>query len=1444
MGEQLITWTALPNGFKRGTPLLKLSVFVSPRLKLSGQDRGTLQDFRDFWDWPSQLQPGKLSIKLIIDNDTQRPISTEISTDPELRPNSDSWKALFSPSTFVRSHEFPVQREPQSTYGATKMAEILRRGYRSSAEASPYRPADRDTLKDAFRGIYSAIAPGPSPAVFEQLNIDIEDAPAEQFAELRRELGENLLRHDPDRSLDDKLTYAIKLAGRIARSSDQSEFVSIVPDTGSEASALAQFVAFHHRVPMQLEQSDSASAGTEDDSKRVDFHQMLSALGEYPGLMRRLGLVIDVEIPASAIPQSLFGQPRRIRVLPLFTGGGIAGRPYTPNTRYLFDQRQVGSTFPFPIFTAAPQKARIPDQPPSAAHGMEIVGGLLNLALPGPSSAPQTPPFNLVQIDIDGALTKVIKAVRNIVLDEQRPSQPIDKNEQIGAPAFRASGLAVVRSGQASALFSGVGDNEKIEAALKRNEIADVFAEDLVRGYRIDVRRVPANPLVAEPPTAPAWHSLHSRIGTFKLGQGGAVAPLTIKEEGFIQPAFAQHGRKPPAAGAPDPIYVPESLFHWKGWSLSAPPPARPLDLAPQRAPVSEGAPVGLPHLEVSFQIAPHSLPKLRFGDRYQVRARTVDLAGNGLCVGDATIILDALKAQGSRLPILFDDSNRQFRYLRFEPVSPPELALREALTKGESVDVMVIRSKGAAKTVAEGVDEPLDTGLNERHIVPPKAALSTVETHGMLDGAFGPNGNAAHYYNICKRESGTLDDQFVSNTETGDAEFLVDVDQHNPVDGKSTTVPHGLVFVRPDGPSGECGYTIHLEEQLRIPYLPDPLAHGATLFGLPGVRNVSGIQDENGDLKWERPSLAPEAATKLGHMTKIDFGPTSNWPDHQPFRLQLAKLPSGSAQTRPRWNKANRTLTASLAPGDMKVIWISSYPDSKNTSLFGLHDWSGDSESPPADPLHVRNMAQHGALAQLSAARKVTLVHATQRPAKAPVESAATAFNVFKIRAGGTVGYVTGAFDIHAMSTAKIDLLASWDEQEETSDTVRKVSTHLFEVPIPPPPERPTGPVTIASLDQLQSFKFLSPSHALTTEPTRRYLARHEFGDTKHRKITYRLTATSRYREFFPDSITTDPANLIAEPAYDKLVFIPSSAQPPAPEISHIVPTFGWKVDGATPRVTKSTRRGGGLRIYLGKTWYASGSGEQLAIVEGPNLSRWGFDPIHVLPTAPASTIQPNVRPVRLPGSPYDGKIYPFDVKFDDKRKLWYCDIIFRIGEAYFPFKEVALARYQENSQDGKHLSPIIYAGIHQLAPDRTVSLGYFGPTAADPAHRKVTIAVTALAVSTASLDATLEAIQPTVSVTLEEREAARAQWDDDLGWISVSGSDQPIATMPAPQGHLWMGHLLLPAAPGSKQRRIVIREFEVFSASANCPSAQTWIGDSATATRRLVYADTIRLD
>src|SRR5205823_702893 len=63
---------------------------------------------------------------------------------------------------------------------------------------------------------------------------------------------------------------------------------------------------------------------------------------------------------------------------------------------------------------------------------------------------------------------------------------------------------------------------------------------------------------------------------------------------------------------------------------------------------------------------------------------------------------------------------------------------------------------------------------------------------------------------------------------------------------------------------------------------------------------------------------------------------------------------------------------------------------------------------------------------------------------------------------------------------------------------------------------------------------------------------------------------------------------------------------------------------------------------------------------------------------------------------------IAPHDVFYDDKRRLWYCDIEVNWGAAYWPFIRLALARYQPVSLDSAHLSNVVPSSVVEVWVER----------------------------------------------------------------------------------------------------------------------------------------------
>src|SRR5262249_18608600 len=115
---------------------------------------------------------------------------------------------------------------------------------------------------------------------------------------------------------------------------------------------------------------------------------------------------------------------------------------------------------------------------------------------------------------------------------------------------------------------------------------------------------------------------------------------------------------------------------------------------------------------QIRYAVTPGTLPRLRYGTDYRVRARAVDLAGNRAPFGDPTA-----PDPHATAPVT---------YARFEPVESPVVLLRTKRTPGDSAGILVIRSNYNPP--------PPPTGTTERHISPSKVAEMVAEEHGLFD--------------------------------------------------------------------------------------------------------------------------------------------------------------------------------------------------------------------------------------------------------------------------------------------------------------------------------------------------------------------------------------------------------------------------------------------------------------------------------------------------------------------------------------------------------------------------------------------------------------------------------------------------------------------------------------------------------------------------------------
>lgn len=1141
------------------------------------------------------------------------------------------------------------------------------------------------------------------------------------------------------------------------------------------------------------------------DIEKMDFHQMLAMLGDHPLLMRKLGIVLDLRF-APPLQQAI----KSVKVIPKWPA---ANQPppfhadrspvtscYVKDDQFMAqpkpmgdivdgmlnlqgaDDEWIGASANFHLMQVDPEGSALKllragssmvrqlkrkyqgTFPQTLAKKMLKNGCELDLhalqslyaeVLDDPEPLSSHAKISAVGanrwvVTEPGKQLEIVKTPKETLHLYEKKTTAFDTPDDAGLPSLRTAGIGVFKAGRAYALHDKLQANLKMDGKLQANADIHLYADDLLRGYRVDV-------LDENHPGPVQWRSLCRRIGNYYVGEDAldpstAENPLAVDDEGYVKGTSTTSGD----AQASD-LYLNETLFRWDGWSLVAQRPGKtiapvtgetevylfnwndiPIDnqeliaflkktlharwvekatiqkpaadkitvssasrfLALVRTnqkvtlstdngrqyhyslkdesgdrnvytaiPKQDETPAAIVNkAQTEFELAnrfaakPGSLPRLRFGHRYRIRARTVDIAGNSLPHPSGN-------ASAASEPILF---------ARFEPLLPPTLVPRRAFTEGEAAEHLVIRSNFdhtagqyiASQDVVDALVGAAHTYevANERHVVPPKTSQLMAETHGEFDDYFGLGQNHAQGYNIALKEAGTLEDKAIVNPQTGQKEPLP-----NPEDVE--VIPNPKPGDPKEGVPGQ--YIIHKEAQLLLPYLPDPIARGVVLQEVPGM-TASGT-----------PALEKVIDPVLGlDLLKVPF--ELKWPEAFPFRIRLAERP-GTMEARqcdqsfenldepPSWDANQRLLTIYLGKAEVRKIRYSGYFHETDLARMGVWKWLRKSS-------HLQTLKKYslsGKHWMMTPFRTVTLVHAVQQPLCEPTISSLVGI---KRQIGDTMAEIQGEITLSAKSTDKVHLRAHWtepvDDPQQPAPTTRDVHANAFELKID------------YDADNDMAFP-LTPCVAHL----------HEFGDTKYRYVQYYLTGASRFREYFHPAISAtaeNPSDATLEYCFDwnsipgtdaqvlldflkhirlvdntanaglskstdgkvitvteegqgldlqrnsdqngleiqlsdsrKYVFdltmnnaakcclrtdkisrqgpileaeIFSSARPLAPKVQYILPTFGWEQetdDGSDTdwKRLKRTRKGGGLRVYLERPWFSSGDGELLGVTLYPHL-------------------------------------------------------------------------------------------------------------------------------------------------------------------------------------------------------------------------------------------------
>lgn len=1308
MAKQKIVFTVMPNGIEtEAGPMqgrYRVSIVISPRLTPEAAGEQQLSSFPEWLDWPATLQAMKFELQIGGGSVPLVPLAK-----PQLTPDSAVWQHLFPATLPVAGFVFKdFSKLNLRSFPVRNVMGFVRKHYSNLSLAAgrgehptllPWREADpglkgmlselgtktvkqdfgHSTLEFSLPGFGRFFedpkrGEGPRPheafvdgSVFNKDScIEAPVRPVPGQAAGRRAARFRLRALPPDWEdpalIRNGTIFVADAADRERRAFLMEKF------SGPAEYALWQSDRFYRRTQATKAQKamrrPSFAGGTLPIKvPEYDFHQRVASYSDHPNLLRRLGLVIDCVLLSNAPLDVLLagGSPAQGLMRLKVTSGG----PHQPG----------GDIVPRTAWRAT--KARFTMLPRSDDHA----DGLLRLAQANDRYLPQVhpkegSPFDVSQTDPDGAALKTVDflvsaqglVARSLALGNDGEVTYTTGDRQPVA-ALRSGGIGVSRHGRAGEVAmtaaSAALNNARIEGSAALAAQLTLYAEDVLRGYRIDVHDMGTG----------RWRSLLQRqVSCTALPHGAAPDALGIDlppDEGYVKGASTTG-----AEDKPEDQYLHETMFRWTGWSLAAPRPGRTLRSKTEPGTQLQTEEVVEPGdvtpaasgsgLVVQVAVAKGTLPRLRFGHRYRLRARLVDLAGNSLALDDADVAE-------------FEQASDAVFYGRFEPLDPPALVLPRKLSEGESLERLVLRSNfdqstadysasvnGGALAAFYGNADFEYTATADRHVVPPKAAQLSCEQHGMFDAAIGSQSAALAKaaYAIAARESGSLMKpvpgaliELVTPAKTSQVATVQGA-------GELIAAPELADATRDRFAAGQ--YLVHREPIVPVPYLADPAVGGIALHGVPGMLKLI----EGKPLQLLAPGLIGVLVEPGLRMALVlpqkqwvllaDFDrypgddPGQNlandWPDDlRSLRLILAEQPGevetppcGDEHTHadaPKWDLDAGTLTIFLPKGHIARLRYASFAHDKLVDQLGLPDWH---DLQTAQRLRAEAMA--GANWMITPWRALTLVHGTQQPVCQPRMEIASAS-----RAIGAQFATLRARHIrlHGPSSGKFEIVGEWHEwiDDPLSGDPKRVH-HLAQLS-----EIRLGEnhANVFNLDDAvaKQNEFKPVGGQVTPDALNKRPAvpgnRHEFGDTRFRFIRYRLRATTRFREYLPPLLFADaqritrdgPVAEVHQVVIDAVpeigiendagapvrrvpnattqsvggMVVPSSVLPTVPEVVYVVPTFRWDRSTGNDGTRYSQRAGNGLRVYLERPWFSSGDGELLGVViAGHNT---GFDAV-----------------------------------------------------------------------------------------------------------------------------------------------------------------------------------------------------------------------------------------
>jgi hypothetical protein len=1218
MITQRVVWTLIPNGLTENGRA-RASVLISPRLQLTaGETPSELSQFPAWEDWPSVIQASSFTVSAG---------GQSLQADLVSATDSSIWRALFPLTTYVEPWSFDrdaVVNRAILSYPTTLITDLIERVYGEVGANQPDDLPDREVIAAELatrdREGAGSLAALPQRGI-RPSRLD----PAEVLDAIRREKREFRspqlrdpkvyadagIMADPDHALDLLETYHTPLNTIVDAGYEDGQ----APD-GYAAKFPGQPNPMRHAKWKTAERAALASPA--DFREEIDFHRIVAAVAQYPSLNRLCGLALELEFDRpSAGPQA---------TLELGVSWPTGSTNTEPDITPSIVTQNSGSRF-------QPAK-RFPVTP--------IEDGFLRFS---------DSDFRLIQMDVDGGGMKLKNFAQSLAVpiraqfDDEEAGPAGDS--KAGLPSLRTGGIMLAERRRDLSLSFLLDRAAEMQSDLTGSgDAPTLYAEDVVRGYRFDIKDVADG----------RWRSLFERVSRFDF-VNGAHEPVTNQEEGM---ARATGGGSTDGNNA-DILKLHEGIASWSGWSLAAPEPGRLIYDDDSFGDEREDTPDGLP-LRTEHRPRPGSLPRLRFGHTYQMRVRLVNLAGTSI----APDTNDIQPQTAASEPVMFR---------RLEPVDPPAIALvsenglHDPVEDGESMSRLAIRTFNDTpdkNTIAIG-DQA------RRHLMAPRVSHRFAELHGVVDT--GPGGRPdPSLYPILTAKDSPLDEVEI---------------QRN----------------KPNHPGGMSETYAVAEDGFELPFLPDPLAVEAILI----IKGVTGINPSRrfrvplypGGASW--PNAAPFKIVLIE-----DPGRNPEFRDvPREFIIPLDKadrarveiscrVPADKVSMMAVWDMISRRGANAATRSQLldKVRdarhWMITpwrivelvHAVQKPLILPVMPNLSigrsiGSKEARPGVeglPLECRSTARTDMECRWSEPDDDP---ANLNAADGPIvkEGGGHAFKKEFARTehpGGVVSYYTGEHDLPDTRARRMfyQVKATTRFREFMPENIR---TDAEEISI-------TGPERMEWADNTAPPP---PPDVLYVIPTFGWARTESDGSQRSTRLGAGLRVyldrpwmASGFPEMLGVVMRTSQRTPVNVPPDMRTQW----GQDPLWQNAGPVPTASPPLS-AFPLMKTS----GGLSF----------PGTDIDDVEGSGLGSYQHTGLPLPGTATANNTNP----------PRALDVAPHQVGYDPERKLWYADIVVRPpGQSFFPFIRLALSRYNPVSVWGAHLSRPVMTEFQQLVPDRLV--------------------------------------------------------------------------------------------------------------------------------------------